>query len=137
MQKSELIYEARSSFDKIASDCPDHSRTDIDSPAFKTYNENIKYPEVFPCLKEYKHLIYKEKLNNPIYNSKGYSSENEENDYCFANDNDNNENTTEEKNQRVVMLKKMLPERNDKNGHDTILKYLGRWKLNAEKLKEK
>ena len=98
MQKSELIYEARSSFDKIASDCPDHSRTDIDSPAFKTYNENIKYPEVFPCLKEYKHLIYKEKLNNPIYNSKGYSSENEENDYCFANDNDNNENTTEEKN---------------------------------------
>lgn len=98
MQKSELIYEAPSSFDKIASDCPDHSRTDIDSPAFKTYNENIKYPEVFPCLKEYKHLIYKEKLNNPIYNSKGYSSENEENDYCFANDNDNNENTTEEKN---------------------------------------
>ena len=41
------------------------------------------------------------------------------------------------KNQRVVMLKKMLPERNDKNGHDTILKYLGRWKLNAEKLRER
>ena len=35
------------------------------------------------------------------------------------------------------MLKKMLPERNDKNGHDTILKYLGRWKLNAEKLRER
>ena len=31
----------------------------------------------------------------------------------------------------------MLPERNDKNGHDTILKYLGRWKLNAEKLRER
>ena len=41
------------------------------------------------------------------------------------------------KNERVVMLKKMLPERNDKNGHDTILKYLGRWKLNAEKLRER
>ena len=41
------------------------------------------------------------------------------------------------KNQRIVMLKKMLPERNDKNGHDTILKYLGRWKLNAEKLRER
>ena len=41
------------------------------------------------------------------------------------------------KNQIVVMLKKMLPERNDKNGHDTILKYLGRWKLNAEKLRER
>ena len=39
------------------------------------------------------------------------------------------------KNERVVMLKKMLPERNDKNGHDTILKYLGRWKLNAEILR--
>lgn len=35
------------------------------------------------------------------------------------------------------MLKKMLPERNDKNGHDTIVKYLGRWKLNAEKLRER
>ena len=41
------------------------------------------------------------------------------------------------KNERVVMLKKMLPERNDKNGHDTIVKYLGRWKLNAEKLRER
>ena len=98
MQKSELIYEACSSFDKIASDCPDHSRTDIDSPAFKTYNEYNKHPENFPELEEFKHPIYKEKQNNPIYNSKVYLSKNEENDYRFANDNDNNENTIEEKN---------------------------------------
>jgi hypothetical protein len=41
------------------------------------------------------------------------------------------------KNRRVVYLKKMLPERNDKNGHDTIVKYFGRWKLNAKKLRER
>lgn len=118
MQKSELIYEDCSSFDKIASDCPDHSRTDIDSPAFKTYNKYNKHPENFPELEEFKHPIYKEKQNNPIYNSKVYLSKNEENDYRFANDNDNNENTIEEKNlqfnssesERENINKQKLPE---------------------------
>ena len=37
----------------------------------------------------------------------------------------------------VTKLKKMLPERNDKNGHDTIVKYFGRWKLSAEKMRQR
>ena len=99
MQESKLIYNHCSSFDEIFYGYPNQSRRDFNLPGYIEF------------LHEFENPLYLGIQNNPIDNIKiKYLSKNEEgeeaqgeegeeeNDYSFADNNDNSENIIEEKN---------------------------------------
>jgi hypothetical protein len=99
MQESKLIYNHCSSFDEIFYGYPNQSRRDFNLPGYIEF------------LHEFENPLYLGIQNNPIDNIKiKYLSKNEEgeeaqgeegeeeNDYIFADNNDNSENIIEEKN---------------------------------------